>query len=214
MIQSASRSRWRLLPFILGGGCLVVENAGLVALFSYQTSPGQTAHPPEYWPAGSRIVPSTRTPTLLMVMHPHCPCSRASIGELNLIMARCGKSVDAHALFIKPARFQNGWEQTDLWTSAERIPGVNVHCDENGDESRRFHAATSGQTLLYDAKGRLIFSGGITGGRGHSGDNAGRSALVALLTGGNATSRQTPVYGCSLFKSSATLNEKKICCSK
>ena len=34
------------------------------------------------------------------------------------------------------------------------------------------HAWTSGETMLYDASGRLVFAGGITGSRGHGGDNA------------------------------------------
>ena len=38
---------------------------------------------------------------------------------------------------------------------------------------QRFGAETSGQTLLYDRDGRLLFSGGTTGSRGHDGDNAG-----------------------------------------
>jgi len=66
-------------------------------------------------------------------------------------------------------------------------------------EARRFGVETSGQTLLYDAGGRLIFSGGITGSRGHAGDNAGEAALVALLTSGQADRRATSVFGCPLF---------------
>ena len=49
--------------------------------------------------------------------------------------------------------------------------------DDDGAEARRFGAETSGQTLLYDARGALAFSGGITGARGHAGDNAGRASL-------------------------------------
>ena len=64
------------------------------------------------------------------------------------------------------------------------------------------HASTSGQTLLFDRDGDLIFSGGITGGRGHSGDNAGRDAIVSLVESGESTLDETPVFGCSLGISS------------
>ena len=60
--------------------------------------------------------------------------------------------------------------------SAAEIPGVEVVSDEDDAQSAAFGAAVSGQTLLYDREGRLIFSGGITAARGHAGDNAGRSA--------------------------------------
>ncbi len=53
--------------------------------------------------------------------------------------------------------------------------------DADGREARHFGAATSGQTLLYDERGTLVFSGGITGARAHAGDNVGRQSLVALL---------------------------------
>ncbi len=70
--------------------------------------------------------------------------------------------------------------------------------DIQGREALRFGAATSGQTLLYDASGRLLFSGGITPARGHAGDNDGSDALLELLSGGSGRHHQTPVFGCSL----------------
>ena len=58
---------------------------------------------------------------------------------------------------------------------------------------------TSGQTLLYDRRGSLIFSGGITSARGHRGANAGEAALVSLLASGRADRNATSVFGCPLF---------------
>ena len=71
--------------------------------------------------------------------------------------------------------------------------------DDEGAEANRFHAATSGQTLLYDAAGLLLFSGGITGSRGHSGDNAGQAAIVSLVNSRAADLTETSVFGCPLF---------------
>jgi hypothetical protein len=133
-----------------------------------------------------------------MLAHPRCPCTRASIGELSLLMARCQGQVDTRVLFLKPAGAGEDWWKTDLWESASAIPGVSVLLDEDGAEARHFGAVTSGQTLLYDAEGRLVFSGGITGARGHSGDNTGRSTLVALIEGQRRSGGSGPVFGCSL----------------
>ena len=59
-------------------------------------------------------------------------------------------------------------------------------------------SATSGHALLYDARSRLEFSGGITVARGHAGDNVGRSAIEALIAGDVTVLRQAPVFGCAL----------------
>jgi hypothetical protein len=141
-----------------------------------------------------------KLPTLVMFLHPHCPCSRASIGELAVLMAHCQGRVVVHLLFLQPAEIDSNWVLTDTWKSAGQIPGVTVHRDDAGREARLFGAETSGETGLYDAKGRLIFHGGITISRGHSGDNAGRDTLEALLMGYPTQPADTPVFGCSLFE--------------
>lgn len=72
--------------------------------------------------------------------------------------------------------------------------------DETGFEARRFHAETSGQTLLYSRSGTLLFEGGVTLARGHEGDNPGRSALQELIDNGHSEQTHTPVFGCGLFE--------------
>ena len=37
--------------------------------------------PPEPWPAAGALQLSTAGKTLVMFVHPHCPCTRASLGE-------------------------------------------------------------------------------------------------------------------------------------
>jgi hypothetical protein len=113
-------------------------------------------------------------------------------------MAQAQGRVTAYVLFLKPAGSSDDWERTDLWQSAASIPGVSVVVDDGGAEARRFHAVTSGQTALYDVEGHLMFSGGITASRGHSGDNAGRSAIVSLLYAGGVERTETSVFGCPL----------------
>jgi hypothetical protein len=188
--------------FILIAACgvwVLMIAAGLVLLWNYENAPGAAARAPSRWPEDSRIRPDRDRATLVMLAHPHCPCTRASIGELARLMTQAQGRVTAYALFLKPSGFDVDWEKTDLWQTAASIPGVSVVADADGLEARRFHAETSGQTVLYDARGRLLFSGGITGSRGHSGDNAGRSAIVSLLNAGEAEAAETFVFGCPLF---------------
>jgi hypothetical protein len=114
-------------------------------------------------------------------------------------MTQAESRVTAYIFFLKPMNFPEDWEKTDLWRSAASIPGVSVVTDDGGIEAHRFHAVTSGQTALYNTEGYLMFSGGITSSRGHSGDNAGRSAIVSLLNTGETQRADTFVFGCPLF---------------
>ncbi len=70
--------------------------------------------------------------------------------------------------------------------------------DRDGRDARLFDAHTSGQALLYDASGRLVFKGGITASRGGYGQNAGADAILALTAGVVPKRSLTPVFGCSL----------------
>jgi hypothetical protein len=189
----------RLILIIACVAWAAVTATGLGVLWRYENKPGTAATSPTKWPSESRIQRATDRPTLIMLAHPHCPCTRATIEELNKLMAQAEGRVSAYVLFLKPTGSSTDWEKTDLWQSAARIPGVNVVADDNGIEAHRFHAATSGQTALYDTDGRLIFSGGITSARGHEGDNAGRAAIVSLLNNRETVATETAVYGCPLY---------------
>ncbi|HLL71285.1 MAG TPA: hypothetical protein VK363_07620 [Pyrinomonadaceae bacterium] len=193
----------RMILLATGALWILIICAGIGVLWSYARTPGVAATAPEQWPSDSPLRHSADGATLVMMAHPHCPCTRASVGELARLMAQAQGRVKAYVLFVKPSDFPDGWEKTDLSASASAIPNVTVVRDDEGVEAARFHAATSGQTMLYDARGKLLFSGGITGARGHEGDNAGRAAIVSLLTTNESGEKGTPVYGCPLFAGSA-----------
>jgi len=124
-------------------------------------------------------------------------------------MSQAEGRADAHALFFWPAGATKQWVQNDLWRDALAIPGVEVRIDDEGKEARLFHATTSGAVVLYDRDGRLIFEGGITASRSHSGDNAGRSAIVALLNGSRPERSKTFVFGCSILDSRSPGDDSK-----
>ncbi len=175
---------------------------GINILWSYSTTPGRTGGPPLDWPTNAPIAREKGRATLVMFAHPQCECSRATLGELAILMAQTHRQLDVDVFFYLPAHEASAWAQTDLWHGASAMPGVRVHEDREGAVAQSFGAFTSGQTLLYDSSGRLLFKGGITAFRGHSGDNAGRSAITALLQSepspGTILPVITPVFGCSL----------------
>jgi hypothetical protein len=176
---------------------------GMRVLFDYENTPGPVGALSGAWP-GVQIERATDGPTLVMLAHPHCPCTAASIGELAQIMARLEGRVKAYVIFVRPKGARSDWEDTDLRRSAEAIPGVQVIFDADGVEAHRFGAETSGHTELFGADGRLLFSGGITASRGHAGDNAGENAIVALLNKQTPVRTQTRVFGCALADRSET----------
>jgi hypothetical protein len=118
---------------------------------------------------------------------------------LEQIVACCGSKVDVSVFFYTPPGLNKDWPITDLWHSAARIPGVRVLEDPGSAVARLFGARTSGQALLYDRTRHLVFNGGITAFRGHSGINDGRESIMALLQDGTARHSSTPVFGCALF---------------
>lgn len=172
--------------------------AGLWMLWSYENTPGDAAITRGRWPTETRLARSPGQPTLILLAHPQCTCTGASLAELAEVLGRTRTPPKTYVLFLKPSQFFDGWEKTGLWQTASALPNVTVLRDDDGEEAKRFGAVTSGQTLLYDADGELVFSGGITGARGHAGDNAGRAALIALLDHEPPSRRATSVFGCSL----------------
>jgi hypothetical protein len=177
---------------------LLTASAGAWVLLDYENTPAAVGATPPTWPADSAITVQPDRPTLLLFAHPHCPCSRATLEELNRLVTRCTGPVTVVVLFIRPAGVTDDWTVTSLRKSAEAIPGINVRLDPDGREANRFGAESSGQVVLYNSQGRLLFSGGITAARGHAGDNAGENVVVALVNGQNANIKQTAVFGCSL----------------
>lgn len=178
---------------------LSLVGVGILYLTDYSSRPGKAIEAQKDWPSKTRIQPDADKPTLLLIAHPQCSCTRASIGELEQIMARRQGSMKVYVLFYKPADMPDEWVKSDIWRSASAIPGLIVQADYDGVEARLFGAKTSGQTFLYDQKGRLIFQGGITAARGHRGDNKGRQAIESFIdTGTLPSSKQTPSFGCSL----------------
>jgi hypothetical protein len=179
---------------------MVVVIGGTVQMIHYSNTPSVSGLAPGSWPVGSQIPFDAHRPTLVMFAHPRCPCTRASLGELEELLAKFPARLSTWVVFLKPTGTDTNWEKTDLWRKASSISGVRVFTDNAGNEAHRFQSETSGQTLLYDRSGQLLFQGGITLSRGHAGDNPGRSALQELLLAGHSNQAKTPVFGCSLFE--------------
>src|SRR4051812_49088725 len=98
---------------------LGVVSIGFVSLLRYENKPGTAGLAPSQWPAtmvGVALDPARCT--LVTVVHPRCPCSRASLAELGRLLAECNGKVAAHVVMVKPPGAPEGFEKTDLFTTA------------------------------------------------------------------------------------------------
>jgi hypothetical protein len=150
------------------------------------------------WPAAAHVARDTSRFTLVMFLHPQCPCSRASVAELATLMSRSAERLSAKAIFVAPTSAPAGWVDSDLWRQVKSIPGVVASVDQGGADARTFAATASGDVSVYDRDGILVFHGGITESRGHEGDNAGLDAILALVRGEQPAVRRTSVFGCAV----------------
>src|SRR6185437_2675834 len=139
---------------------------------------------------------SAAQPQLIMFAHPKCPCTQASLGELEALAAQANGKFEATVSFYEPDSKADTWQNTANFNSASSIPGVRVVFDKNGQLANQFGAQTSGHTVLYSASGKLLFSGGITGSRGHLGDNAGFESVLKLINVAGASPVRTKAFGC------------------
>ncbi|MHA3770889.1 RedB protein [Verrucomicrobiota bacterium sgz303538] len=171
---------------------------GARELWHYSQTPGKLAAAPEMWPAAVHGREEGK-PTLVLFLHPECPCSRATVTELSRVLTRTPQDLIVIAYFLQPEDEQWTAESSSLWNEISRLPGVREERDLNGLLARLFGAETSGTTLLYDNAGRLRFRGGITSGRGHEGENPSEEALLAGFKDTETVPISTHVFGCSLF---------------
>lgn len=173
-----------------------VVAAAFGVLVASKSASGPPSAAPHEWPAASSVQRTAGRWTLVMNAHPRCACTRASIRELERLMARIHRRADAVVVFAGGVPAGAG----DLHAAARAIPGVRVVDDVGNKEAKRFGAATSGAVLLYDPAGQLVFQGGLTLARGHEGDSAGAAAIRArVLRNETNGATESNVFGCALI---------------
>lgn len=199
-----------LLGWLLALGC------GMFQLLRHEFEPGRAAQAPPVFPYSPRLRLDPLVPTLVMVVHPQCPCSRASLEELSGLLSRNRGRVRSYCLLVWPASQDESWLHDANWQLASRISGLELVADREASESVRLGARTSGQTYLYGADGRLLFSGGVTGSRGHAGGNSSLQLLEGLLAGSlvRQESYQRKVFGCEAAPPGKEIESGRCCAHK
>ena len=182
---------------------VVIVGIGLTADFQLRPTSSaaqSTQEAPARFPDSLQLAQANDIPTLVMFLHPFCPCSRASLSEMRKLLTECRNDVTTYIFFYSSPHFHQPIEETMLWRQAAGIPKVTVLSDQEGKVARVFGAHTSGSIFVYDGTSRLAFSGGITRSRGDVGKNAGADAVLLCLNGHQCDFHQHAVFGCPLFK--------------
>ena len=191
--------------FILAWGTCVISTWLWEVNFGLQTHTDSKAAVGISWPTDCDILRSPTAPTLLLFVHPHCSCTRATVTELSRLLSEGlpRKSTIARPLVLVvatiPETGAEDWPETANVLAAAALSDRDLIVDRGGIFADQFGVVTSGTVMLFDTAGHSIFLGGITASRGHVGENSGLATLKNLLNG-KATSgdRNLPVFGCRL----------------
>ncbi|MCA9790500.1 MAG: hypothetical protein KC910_01845, partial [Candidatus Eremiobacteraeota bacterium] len=136
-------------------------------LYAYESAPGEAGHPPLEWPRQSRLVLERDRDTVLLFVHPKCPCTVASIEEMQRLLACLPARPKVYVLLTTPVGVAPGWEEGLLQRMVTGSVSLDPIVDRGEVETKRFRVFTSGQVVVYDSQGRLQFCGGVTPSRGH-----------------------------------------------
>jgi len=140
---------------------------------------------------------------LYVFLHPYCPCSNATLHELDSLLNKLQKTsrtiLKTQIIFFKPGNDIKKWEKSILWKNSHTLNNVEIRVDWDGKLSQRYQAKTSGETMLFNKDGQRLFDGGITISRGHEGDNPGKEYIYRLVTHQKTNQTDSPVFGCPLF---------------
>lgn len=171
--------------------------SGFVALQRYAAAEGAAEEPSL---DAATFVAEHRRPgraLIVMAVHPRCPCTNASLGELTDLMARAGDKLDAILLEYEPVDRPADWPRSSSARKFAGRPSV-VIADRGGRMAAAIGAHTSGHVIFADTSGSIRFHGGITVARGHRGLSPAQSAILDVVKGAEPVLATAPVYGCSL----------------
>jgi hypothetical protein len=177
---------------LLTWGCALVGGFGL--LIRYEATASQTGSPQA---AESTVFRDGNVFSVVIGLHPHCPCSRATVAELLKIYSHVPEKTKITALVFKPKTEADSWIECVSLSTLQKM-NATIVVDTDGERATSLGLNTSGQIQIYSPQGKLLYNGGITGARGHAGDNIGEGKALALLRGEIKFAESAPTFGCSI----------------
>src|SRR3954470_21057631 len=100
--------RWRI--WLLAAAWCVCAAFGAASMVRYELTPGVRQQAPSHWPPATQLRRDTSRPTLVLFLHPQCPCSRATLAEMQRLIADCQGRFATRILFVRPPTVPADWE--------------------------------------------------------------------------------------------------------
>lgn len=201
LVATLRRKAWLPLA-ILAWAVAVGISWKMILEYGLKSEPASPDATSLRWPSDTNLVIVPNRPTVVFFVHPKCPCTRASLAELERLWvlrdARANHSPQLIVVVTIPPKATSDWLTTRTVERASNLPGATLAIDPEGRVAQRFGASTSGAVMWFDAAGECRYAGGLTASRGHEGDNLGRSSLERLLRGATQPVSSIPALGCKL----------------
>lgn len=201
-IRTNDKLSWALGAALLVWIAVAVAGWYGISAYGFSGDPQATTDVVPQWPVESNIARMTGRPTLVLFLHPKCPCSRATVAELErLPMLVRGETLpDVCVVVAAPRSTGDLWWSSPFLDRAARLPNAHLLRDPGGVETALFGARISGTVLLFDPAGNRLYAGGVTMSRGHAGDNVGLQAVTSLLVDHDADVPSIPPLGCVMVR--------------
>lgn len=180
--------------------CAVAIVSGWLVVRSTSAGPRQAG--PDSWPATILGPQSSDRLSIVVALHPKCPCSKATITQLSELARALGDTAEFVALLLVPSGMDADWMHSNTRDQLATLPSCRVILDHRGEAARALGMRTSGHVQAFSPDGSLVFSGGVTPSRGDLGPCAPLEVLSALASRpaeGNGPPAAAPVFGCQLF---------------
>lgn len=162
-------------------------------LVGYSYIPGKQGH--AHVPQKTSLILSETSPTLLVFIHPKCTCSQATLEELGKLLPE----IKGTKTFVVFNVLDENWNESEHWETVKKLSGVTAVSDRNGIETKNFGVETSGHAILLDENRRIVFAGGLTAARGHTGESTGGEFIRSWHRKRGSETLISKVFGCGLF---------------
>lgn len=170
----------------------------MAALADYMHTPAPQAAPADAWPDTLEPL-DAGVHTLVLAVHPRCPCTVATVRQLEKLRDTPEHPLRIRAYAFEPARPDQprDWRDTDVTRILERH-GARVIPDPEGNAATTLRLTTSGHAVLFDPNANAVFQGGLTHARGVAGPSAAVVNINRVLAGQPHPLNTTHVYGCPI----------------
>lgn len=204
LTRTNDRLSWPLILALIVWIAVAVAGWYGISAYGFTGDPQATTDIVPRWPTDSTIGRMSGRPTLVLFLHPKCPCSRATVAELERLPVLVpGEALpDICVVASAPRAIGDLWWSSSFLDQSARLPNAHLVRDSGGVETALFGARISGTVLLFDAAGKRLYAGGVTMARGHAGDNVGLQAVTDLLQDHRASVSSIPPLGCEMVRES------------